>query len=649
MVLHKDKKLREFADLVCKINGRKKMNNKEFFDYQKKFDQEHIIYGFIDTYKTARAMTKIFDVTDTIETKDVSNYHAKHLKELALGRETVLAQYKEYTPFDDATSDECRRIGFSDYSIDAAKQIIKEHPEILETYSGYYNFLKEECSTNKQLLDIFAVGKDLFPDRALQDPALECFVGSFEPVIRSAVSTRQIVNENEHILGQTFFYYEPLELRELRTPKGETLTAANKKDIFDYLTFFIYRLYSFSNPLHYGSIKKKPELLKMYNALRVVMSVLTNPYSIDAAAEEENARGQRQVEQQLLFPDVYGIPPTTKDVKFMVASKAAKNVIKAFANLKLNKGSIYLLNRDEEVIQTLDLENRGQPEDALTEFDNQIRDAVGSLMTKYKRSWFSDIEIAKEFRATQDKKCHITPESEIVAKVQASIQRQTMFWAGIDVTRQIELLKKKRHPDQAKIDKLEKNVERYKEKQPLLNVLKEGVRILKSGKETKVYEFAAPPLLYTQAAAVSQIDEIPMVLINPQYGRLSDEQIMLRALTIQAVRTGKAMFKNWKARHSNKILFDTLLDKLLRTSKDDPKADLVKTLPRYQKKRYIDTIKAVLPELAANKEIASFKITTGHKGKSLRNIEDGFIFSLKDETETINLKPDKKEKPTRKI
>lgn len=80
-----------------------------------------------------------------------------------------------------------------------------------------------------------------------------------------------------------------------------------------------------------------------------------------------------------------------------------------------------------------------------------------------------------------------------MAKVQASIQRQTMFWAGIDVTRQIELLKKKRHPDQAKIDKLEKNVERYKEKQPLLNVLKEGVRILKSGKETKVYEFAAPP------------------------------------------------------------------------------------------------------------------------------------------------------------
>ena len=293
--------------------------------------------------------------------------------------------------------------------------------------------------------------------------------------------------------------------------------------------------------------------------------------------QQEQEKTRQQVEGsgegllQSLFPDVYYNPKEeSKNFRNLPVSKAEKRLIAAYASARISGSSIVLADGTGKPLQTVDfIDLNGNPStETIRPFDVSIMNCVGSLQQKSPdKKGFTDIEIAKEFCSTQDKKGHITPESPIVKDVREAMRRLNAVFGKMDITEEIKKEAERRHPDQKKLDRLLKGSKRFAIAQPLVNVKNIAVHTLKNDKDTLLYIIDGAPLFYLHAAITHQIAQVPFEQMNSKRN-LTTEIRLLREQTRAALETAIAMRK--RNIGGDSVRFNTILDATFRTSADKP-------------------------------------------------------------------------------
>ncbi len=348
---------------------------------------------------------------------------------------------------------------------------------------------------------------------------------------------------------------------------------------------------------------------------------------------------------QSLFPEVYYCPPeTAKDFRNFPISKPEKYLIRSYANARINGGTIQLTDGDGNVLQELKFTDlNGQvSQEIIRPFDISIMNCIGSLQQKYNRSAFTDIEIAREFNSTQDKKGNITPASPIVLEVRESMRRLSVTYGSLDITQQIEQELKRRNPDMDKINRLRKGASIFG-LQHLVNVKKVVIHTMKNDKDTLLYFIDGSPLFYLHAAITHQIVQVPFAQMNSKKN-LTTEIRLLREQTRIALETKISMLKRKVG--SNVIRFNPIIDSTFRTSADAPEdptkvetTELVERIPERKRYRLQEQIRNYLDELIAHGYIAEYTVLKKKIPGKRKQVDYGFSFVLPE---------DKQKKPANK-
>lgn len=298
---------------------------------------------------------------------------------------------------------------------------------------------------------------------------------------------------------------------------------------------------------------------------------------------------------QSLFPDTYFVPSAeTKSVRNMSITKATKRIVRGYATVNISGETLKIKNDDGETIQEVAFsDGAGNPSDQIiNSFDISIMDCVGSLQQKNpNRNFFTDVEIAKEFNSTEDRKGNITPDSPIVLDVRESMRKLSSVWGKVDITEQIANEMKQRNPDKKKIKRLESGKERLSIMQALVKIDAFGVHEYGKDKKGICYVIKTPPPFYLHGALSHQMIQIPFNQLNTPNGKktLTKEIRLLREYTRRNIETHISMIKNGK--RAETVKFNKILDDTFRTSKDKAEkvedleiTQVVKNIPEW--KRY---------------------------------------------------------------
>ena len=342
---------------------------------------------------------------------------------------------------------------------------------------------------------------------------------------------------------------------------------------------------------------------------------------------------------QSLFPDVYYAPPEeAKNFRNLPVSKAEKRLIPAYASARIDGQGITLADSDGNPLQEIDFTdlNGNVSDEIIRPFDISIMNCIGSLQQKYPdKKGFTDIQIAKEFCSTQDKKGHITPASPIVKEVREAMRRLRIVFGRIDITEQIKKEAGRRHPDQKKIDKLVKGSKFFGIAQPLVNVTKVAIQTLKNDKDTLLYIIDGPPLFYLHAAITHQIAPVPYEQMNSKKN-LTTEIRLLREQTRIALETAISMRKRKVG--GDRIRFNTILDATFRTSADEPQdpakveiTQVVERIKEHIRWKLQRQILQYLDELIDHGFIKSYTVLKKKLAGKRKLVEYGFTFTLPEE------------------
>ncbi len=341
---------------------------------------------------------------------------------------------------------------------------------------------------------------------------------------------------------------------------------------------------------------------------------------------------------QSLFPDVYYCPPeTAKDFRNLPVSKPEKLLIRSYANARINGGSIQLTDGNNEVLQQVNFTdlNGNISTEVIRPFDISIMNCIGSLQQKYNRSAFTDIEIAREFNSTQDKKGNITPASPIVQEVREAMRRVSVTYGSIDITQQIEQEMKRRKPDMEKINRLKKGTSLFSLNQPLVRIQKTATHTMKNDKDTLLYFIDGSPLFYLHAAITHQIAQVPFAQMNSKKN-LTTEIRLLREQTRIALETAISMRK--RNTGGNVIRFNPIIDSTFRTSADAPEdptkveiTELVKNIPAWKRYKLQEQVRKYLDELVTQKYITGYTILKKRLPGKSKQVDYGFSFTFQDD------------------
>lgn len=301
---------------------------------------------------------------------------------------------------------------------------------------------------------------------------------------------------------------------------------------------------------------------------------------------------------QSLFPDTYFIPSTDKmNIRNMSITKATNRVVRGIATVNISGKTLKIKNKETgETIQEVFFSDfSGKPtKEVIDSFDLSIMDCVGSLQQKNpNRNYYSDIEIAKEFNSTEDRKGNITPDSPIVQDVNESMRKLSSVWGKVDITQQIANEMKQRNPDKKKIKRLESGKERLSIMQPLVKIDGKGVHEFgkQKDKDSVCYVIKDPPPFYLHGALSQQMVQIPFNQLNTPNGKktLTKEIRLLREYTRRNIETHISMIKHGK--RAEIVTFNRILDDTFRTSNDKAEnveeleiTQVVKNIPEW--KRY---------------------------------------------------------------
>lgn len=300
---------------------------------------------------------------------------------------------------------------------------------------------------------------------------------------------------------------------------------------------------------------------------------------------------------QTLFPDTYQVPSADKkSVRNMSITKATKCLIMGFVTVNINGQTLNIIDQEtgETIQQVAFADATGKPSDqTIDSFDMSIMDCVGSLQQKNpNRNYFTDIEIAKEFNSTDDRKGNITPDSPIVQDVHESMKRLSSVYGKLDITEQIAREMKRRNPKNEKIKRLKSGKEKLAIMQPLVKI--DGMGVHEFGKKDKdaiCYVINDPPPYYLHGALSKQMIQIPFNQLNTPNGRktLTKEIRLLREYTRRNIETHISMIKHGK--RAEIVKFNRILDDIFRTSSDPAEnvddleiTQVVKNIPEW--KRY---------------------------------------------------------------
>ena len=390
----------------------------------------------------------------------------------------------------------------------------------------------------------------------------------------------------------------------------------------------IYDLRPYRQEIHsLLSVKDWDYLKDFVNTVREAVREFTEP------AKEETA-GDGIL--QSLFPDVYYAPPEeAKNFRNLPVSKAEKRLIPAYASARIDGQGITLADTEGNPLQEIDFTdlNGNISDEVIRPFDISIMNCIGSLQQKYPdKKGFTDIQIAKEFCSTQDKKGNITPASPIVKEVREAMRRLRIVFGRIDITEQLKKEAGRRHPDQKKIDKLVKGSKFFGIAQPLVNVTKVAIQTLKNDKDTLLYIIDGPPLFYLHAAITHQIAPVPYEQMNSKKN-LTTEIRLLREQTRIALETAISMRKRKVG--GDRIRFNTILDATFRTSADEPQdpakidiTEVVNRIPEQKRWKLQRQVLQYLDELIQHKFITGYTVLKKKLPGKRKLVEYGFTFTL---------------------
>ena len=375
------------------------------------------------------------------------------------------------------------------------------------------------------------------------------------------------------------------------------------------------------------SLKSWDYLRDFANAIREAIAEFTEPVKEEPAGEGILLS---------LFPDVYYRPTEeAKNFRNFAVSKAEKRIIAAYANAIINGQGITLTDSEGNPLQDVDFidASGNRSKETIRPFDISIMNCVGSLQQKYPdNKGFTDIQIAREFCSTQDKKGHITPESPITLEVREAMQRLSIVYGRMDITEEIKREAQRRHPDKKKIDRLIKGSKRFAIAQPLVNVKKIAIQTLKNDKDTLYYIIEDPPLFYLHAAITHQIASVPFAQMNSKRN-LTIEIRLLREQTRIALESAISMRENKKG--GNTIRFNTIIDRTFRTSADYPEntddkeiTEVVKRIPEHIRWKLQRQIQQYLEELITHGVITGYTILKKNLPGKRKLVEYGFAFTL---------------------
>ena len=361
---------------------------------------------------------------------------------------------------------------------------------------------------------------------------------------------------------------------------------------------------------------------------------------LEKQIEERRVRQQEEMNSgneilQSLFPEVFYYPPeTAKDFRNLPVSKPERLLIRSYANARINGQSIELTDGNDKVLQQLQFTdlNGNLSQEVIRPFDISIMNCIGSLQQKYAtRKGFTDIEIAKEFNSTLDKKGNITPDSKIVLEVRESMRRLSVTFGSIDITQQIELEMSRRKPDTKRIDRLKKGSSVFG-LQHLVNVQKVVIHTLKNDKDTLLYFIDGSPLFYLHAAITHQIAQVPFSQMNSRKN-LTTEIRLLREYTRIALETAISMRK--RKLGGSIVRFNPIIDATFRTSADTPEdptkvemTELVKNIPAWKRYKLQEQIRTYLDELIQHKFITGYTILKKKLPGKQKQVDYGFSFTL---------------------
>lgn len=379
------------------------------------------------------------------------------------------------------------------------------------------------------------------------------------------------------------------------------------------------------------SLKSWDYLKDFANAIREAVREFTEPVK-----EEPEGDGILQS----LFPDVYYSPPEeAKNFRNIPVSKPEKRLIPAYASARISGQGITLADGAGNPLQEINFTdlNGNISTEVIGAFDISIMNCIGSLQQKYPdKKGFTDIQIAKEFCSTQDKKGHITPQSPIVKEVRASVKRLSIVFGKIDITQEIEKEAKRRHPDKKKLDKLMKGSKLFGIAQPLVSIRKVAIQTLKNDKDTLLYIIDGAPLFYLHAAITNQIAPVPYEQMNSKKN-LTTEIRLLREQTRVALETAISMRKRNVG--GDRIRFNTILDATFRTSADEPQdpakidiTEVVNRIPEQKRWKLQRQILQYLDELIAHKVITGYTVLKKKLPGKKKLTEYGFTFTLPEES-----------------
>ena len=369
-----------------------------------------------------------------------------------------------------------------------------------------------------------------------------------------------------------------------------------------------------------------PELVIFYKILQTVL-----PY--DKALAELTDKNNVL---QSLFPDTYYVPATEqKNVRNMSITKATKRLIRGYATVNISGKGLLLKNDKGEVMQEVAFADAtGKPSDqVINSFDMSIADCVGSLQQKNpNRNYYTDIEIAKEFNSTEDKKGNIKPDSPIVQDVHESMKRLSTVYGKLDITGQIAEEMKKRHPDKKKIKRLESGKEKLAILQPLVKI--DGIGVHEFGKKDKdaiCYVINDPPPFYLHGALSRQMIQIPFEQLNTTDSKktLTKEIRLLREYTRRNIETHLSMIKN--GMKAGTLTYNKILDDTFRTSADPVEnvekvemTQVVKNIPEWKRWKLQKQILDYLNELKGHKVIDGYEVVKKKVPGKSKVVEYGF-------------------------
>ena len=345
---------------------------------------------------------------------------------------------------------------------------------------------------------------------------------------------------------------------------------------------------------------------------------------------------------QSLFPDTYFVPSAeTKSVRNMSITKATKRIVRGYATVNISGETLKIKNENGEVIQEVGFsDGAGNPSDQIiNSFDISIMDCVGSLQQKNpNRNFFTDVEIAKEFNSTEDRKGNITPDSPIVLDVRESMKRLNSVFGKIDVTEQIANAMKQRNPDKKKIKRLESGKERLSVMQALVKIDAFGVHEYGKDKKGICYLIKTPPPFYLHGALSKQMMQIPFNQLNTPNNKktLTKEIRLLREYTRRNIETHISMIKNGK--RAETVKFNKILDDTFRTSKDKAEnvedleiTQVVKNIPERKRYRLQTQILDYVQELTAiHKVFYGFEVVKKKLPGKSKVMAYGFKIILED-------------------